>query len=104
MEAHTTADDPTRYRDESELEQWRTRDPIARFATFLRARGLLDDSSEAAISQAARAEAQSARAEIYDAPHGDPLELFSHVYVDPPPRLLEQRDQLRAELTGQETP
>ena len=98
MEAHTTADDPTRYRDDAELEQWRARDPIVRFARFLRERGLLDDQIDAAISKAATAEAQQARAAVYEAPHGDPLELFSHVYVDPPPRLIAQRAQLRAEL------
>ena len=101
MEAHTTADDPTRYRQDSELEQWRSRDPITRYAAFLRARGLLDDDREAATADAARAEAQTARAAVYDAPHGDPLELFDHVYVDPPPRLLAQRAQLRAELEAQ---
>jgi 2-oxoisovalerate dehydrogenase E1 component alpha subunit len=98
MEAHTTSDDPTRYRDPAELEQWRARDPIVRFSRYLRDRGLLDDQTEAAVAKAATAEAQTARAAIYEAPHGDPLELFSHVYVDPPPRLREQRQQLRAEL------
>jgi pyruvate dehydrogenase E1 component alpha subunit len=98
MEAHTTSDDPTRYRDPAELEQWRSRDPITRFAHHLRGRGLLDDQTEAAIGKAATAEAQTARAAIYEAPHGDPLELFDHVYVEPPPRLRDQREQLRAEL------
>ena len=102
MEAHTTADDPTRYRAEAELEQWRTRDPIARYGAFLRDRGLLDDERDSAITQAAKAEAATARAAIYDAPHGDPLELFDHVYVDPPPRLREQRRQLRDELNAQD--
>jgi pyruvate dehydrogenase E1 component alpha subunit len=102
MEAHTTSDDPTRYRKAEELEQWRAKDPIARFARFLRDRDLLDDNTDTAIADAARAEAQTARAAIYEAPHGDPLELFSHVYVDPPQRLRDQRSQLRAELEGQD--
>jgi pyruvate dehydrogenase E1 component alpha subunit len=101
MEAHTTADDPTRYRKDSELEQWRSRDPITRYAAFLRARGLLDDDREAATADAARAEAQTARAAIYDAPHGDPLELFDHVYAEPTPRLRAQRRMLAAELRGE---
>src|SRR5205085_10282904 len=42
--AHTTADDPTRYRDAAEVEAWRARDPIARFEKFLLARGLLDET------------------------------------------------------------
>jgi 2-oxoisovalerate dehydrogenase E1 component alpha subunit len=103
MEAHTTSDDPTRYRAEAELEQWRSKDPIIRFSRYLRARDLLDDDTEATIAQAAVAEAQTARAAIYEAPHGDPLELFSHVYVDPPRQLLEQRARLRAELDGRDS-
>jgi pyruvate dehydrogenase E1 component alpha subunit len=102
MEAHTTADDPTRYRDERELEQWRSRDPITRFDRFLRDRGLLDDDLVETVVQASKAEAQAVRAAIYDAPHGDPLELFDHVYVEPTARLRAQRAQLAAELAGQE--
>ena len=41
--AHTTADDPTRYRDAAEVEAWRAKDPIARFEKFLITRGLLDE-------------------------------------------------------------
>ncbi len=64
MEAHTTADDPTRYRDDAELEQWRMRDPLVRYERFLRARGLVDDDVARAVEQAARSEAQSVRAAI----------------------------------------
>ena len=42
------------------------------------------------------------REEIYDAPHGDPLELFEHVYVDPPPSYEEQKAMLRRELAANE--
>jgi 2-oxoisovalerate dehydrogenase E1 component alpha subunit len=98
MEAHTTADDPTRYRTPEELEQWKRRDPIARFETFLEREGLLDDELRERIDEEAQAYATRMREEIYDAPHGDPLEIFEHVYVEPPGRYAEQRDQLRAEL------
>ena len=48
----------------------------------------------------AAAVAARIRDEVYDAPHGDPLELFAHVYVDPPAHLAEQRELLRRELEG----
>ena len=102
MEAHTTADDPTRYRDDDELEVWRAKDPITRYERFLRDRELLDDELVEAADRAARAEAQTVRAAIHDAPHGDPRELFDHVFVEPTDRLAAQRAQLDAELTGQE--
>ena len=98
MEAHTTADDPTRYRTPTELEEWKRRDPIARFETFLDKEGLLDDDLRASIDDEAKAIAARMREEIYDAPHGDPQELFDHVYVDPPPSYVRQRAQLQAEL------
>jgi 2-oxoisovalerate dehydrogenase E1 component alpha subunit len=101
MGAHTTADDPTRYRDDAELERWRARDPITRYAAFLRARGLLDDALADRVAEAARAEAAELRGAIADAPHGDPLELFEHVYAEPTPRLREQRQALAAELRGE---
>ena len=98
MEAHTTTDDPTRYRSAEELAEWAARDPIARFETFLDREGLLDDAFRAEIDEEAKAYAQRMREEIYDAPHGDPLELFEHVYVEPPPSFDEQRAMLRREL------
>lgn len=98
MEAHTTADDPARYRTPEELEEWRRRDPIARFETFLKAEGLLDDELRAQIDEEAQTYARRMREEIYDAPHPDPLELFEHVYHDPPPSYAEQRAMLAGEL------
>jgi pyruvate dehydrogenase E1 component alpha subunit len=100
MEAHTTADDPTRYRTGEELAQWRTRDPIARFEAFLEREGLLTGEFRAALDEESAALAARIRAEVYDAPHGDPLELFDHVYVEPPARLAEQREQLRREMSA----
>ena len=98
MEAHTTADDPSRYRSARELAQWKARDPIARYERFLDREGLLDDGFRAEVDEEAGSYARRMRDEIYDAPHGDPLELFEHVYVDPPPALAEQRALLRREL------
>jgi 2-oxoisovalerate dehydrogenase E1 component alpha subunit len=98
MEAHTTADDPTRYRTPEEVAEWKARDPIARFESFLRSEGLLDDEIRAKIDMESEEYARRIRAEIVDAPHGDPLELFEHVYVDPPPSYAEQRALLEREL------
>lgn len=98
MEGHTTADDPTRYRSEQETSEWQTRDPIARFDSFLEKEGLLDQAFRDEVDDEVRTRASRLREEIYDAPHGDPLELFEHVYVEPPASFDEQRQRLRAEL------
>ena len=102
MESHTTADDATRYRTPEELEQWRRRDPIARYEHFLRREGLLDDTLKGEVEAEAEALAVRLREEITDAPHGDPLELFDHVYAEPPAHLAEQREFLRRELDAGE--
>ncbi len=98
MEAHTTADDPTRYRTPEELEEWQRRDPIARFETFLTHEGLLDDEFRDEVEREASHEARRVREAIYDAPHGDPMELFAHVHVEPTGHFEDQRRQLRTEL------
>ena len=100
MEAHTTSDDPSRYRSEEELAAAARTDPILRLGIYLRGRGLLDDEREAALAAEGDAQAQQLRAAIYDAPHGDPLELFDHVYVTPRADLAAQREELAAELAA----
>jgi 2-oxoisovalerate dehydrogenase E1 component alpha subunit len=100
MEAHTTSDDPSRYRTKEELEAAALTDPIARMRNFLTKRDLYDAQLEAAIDEQAKATATHVRAGIYDAPHGDPMELFEHVYTDPQGHFEDQVAQLRAELDG----
>jgi 2-oxoisovalerate dehydrogenase E1 component alpha subunit len=101
IDAHTNADDPTRYRDEQEVERWRAADPIDRLTTYLRGRGLLDD--EIARQAQARAEdfAADLRARMNVDPVVDPLELFDHVFAEPTPQLREQRAMLAAELDAE---
>ena len=98
MEAHTTSDDPTRYRTKAELDAAAETDPIARFRNFLTKRDLWDEAFEAEVVEAASAEATRMRDELYEAPHGDPMELFEHVYVDSDGHFERQRELLRTEL------
>jgi 2-oxoisovalerate dehydrogenase E1 component alpha subunit len=103
MEAHTTADDDMRYRTAEEVEAWRQHDPILRLERHLLAAGLIDADGIAEAEAAARAVALEFRAGMFDAPHGDPLEMFDHVFVDPPAELLAQRRTLAAEIAGRQT-
>jgi 2-oxoisovalerate dehydrogenase E1 component alpha subunit len=98
MEAHTTSDDPTRYRTKEEQEEAAKTDPIARMKNFLTARDLYDDELEREIDEQAQELATYVRDGIYDAEHGDPMELFEHVYVEPEGHFEDQAAQLRAEL------
>lgn len=98
LEAHTTADDDSRYRTGEEVQSWRDRDPIARLERHLVAAGLIDEAGIAAAQAVAAEAARTFRAAMFDAPHGDPLEMFDHVFTDPPGELLAQRASLMAEL------
>jgi pyruvate dehydrogenase E1 component alpha subunit/2-oxoisovalerate dehydrogenase E1 component alpha subunit len=71
VSAHSSSDDPSRYRDEKVTELWRARDPLARFRTWLGARGLVDGAAE-----------ERMRAEI-DAEVRDAIAQEEH--VGPPP-------------------
>lgn len=101
MDAHTNADDPSRYRDPAEVEAWTSRDPVARAEAYLRGAGLLDDDRVAQIASEAEAFAADLRTRTNADPHVDPMEVFEHVYATPPPQLAEQREQLRAELAAE---
>ncbi len=82
MGAHTTTDDPTRYRLSDELETWKLRDPIARVEVYLKRNGL---APEAFFSDLA-AEADDLGARLRDGVHAmvdpDPLSVFDHTYAE----------------------
>jgi len=100
LEVHTTADDPTRYRDADEVEKWRERDPIARYRTFLEKRGLLDDDKVEALEDEIEAEIEAAWKEAQRQMEEltDPTVMFDHIYAEPPPHLEAQRQALTRAL------
>ncbi|MCK9792784.1 thiamine pyrophosphate-dependent dehydrogenase E1 component subunit alpha [Isoptericola sp. 4D.3] len=100
MGPHTTADDPTRYRDASELDAWAERDPIARLAAYLRAGGLLTDDDEARVREAADAVAAELRAGVVAIEDPTPLSVFDHVYAEPHPTVAAERAEHAAYLEG----
>ncbi|GAA1248665.1 pyruvate dehydrogenase (acetyl-transferring) E1 component subunit alpha [Kitasatospora nipponensis] len=101
LDAHTNADDATRYRVEDEVAAWREHDPITLMERHLRAAGLLDDAFAARAGEQAEALAATMRAEFHAEPQLDPFTLFEHVYAEPTPQLREQAQQLAAELAAE---
>ncbi|MBW5423004.1 pyruvate dehydrogenase (acetyl-transferring) E1 component subunit alpha [Streptomyces sp. BG9H] len=98
MEAHTNADDATRYRLDAEVAAWRDHDPILLLERELTERGLLDDDTRRRASEDAEAMAADLRARMNQDPTLDPMDLFTHVYAEQTSQLREQAEQLRAEL------
>ncbi|GGP64699.1 pyruvate dehydrogenase (acetyl-transferring) E1 component subunit alpha [Saccharothrix coeruleofusca] len=98
IEAHTNADDATRYRDADEVAAWLDRDPVDRLEAHLVSRGLLDAAGKRALAEEAEAFAARVREQLNADVETDPAELFAHVYAEPTTHLREQAAQLAREL------
>ena len=92
MGPHTTADDPTRYRDANELEDWAAKDPISRIKALLDRKGLLTDQLQQQVQDKADDVARELRAGCINMPDPEPLEVFKHVYSSPNSWLDRQQD------------
>src|SRR5688500_5647278 len=76
MGAHTTSDDPTRYRIASEVEAWQAKDPIKRLRAFLDKQGLAGDDFFAAVDEEARLAAADLRERVLNLPDPNPRTMF----------------------------
>jgi pyruvate dehydrogenase E1 component alpha subunit len=101
---HTTADDPKRYRPDEEVEIWKKRDPLPRFARYLLEKGTLNqeglDEMESQIRQEIQAAVEQAEERMKTLGH--PLAMFDHLFAEPPPHLLRQKKALAEELSREE--
>ena len=88
---HSTADDPTRYRTDDELKEWERLDPLARFETYLRTEGVLDDGFVQDCETEGKQKQTDLRAAIVGAGPLEPTLMFDHVYEETPPTLARQR-------------
>lgn len=102
MGAHTSSDDPTKYREDGEVEDWSERDAITRYERYLRTRGVGDDFF-AEVATEAEDVAADLRARIFELPAPDPASMFAHVYSEPHPVVEEQREWLAAYEASFET-
>ena len=84
MGAHTSSDDPTKYRLDSEVDYWQRRDPIARFETWLRSRGE-DDAFFADVATEAEDVAADIRKRTLALGTPSVGKMFDHVYSEPHP-------------------
>jgi pyruvate dehydrogenase E1 component alpha subunit len=93
MGAHTTTDDPTRYRIASEVESWRAKDPVARVRTFLEKQQIGDESFFAEVDEQAKQESLHLRERVLAMPDPEPSIIFDHVYAHGSPLIDAEREQ-----------
>ena len=93
MGPHTTADDPTRYRDANELEDWAAKDPICQAEDAARPQGPADRRAGSRRRRQGRRRGQGT---ALPAPstcrNRQPLDVFKHVYSTPNSSLERQQD------------
>lgn len=93
--AHTTADDPSRYRPEEELADWKELDPMPRYERFLTDRGLLDEALTEEIGAQVTVRVDKAVETAESTVRPDPDTMFEYVFEELTPELEEQREWLR---------
>jgi pyruvate dehydrogenase E1 component alpha subunit len=78
--AHTTSDDPTKYRDEDELAFWQAHDPIDRFRAYLMGLGV-EQSFFDSVDVEANDYAADIRRRTLELPNPPVSDMFSHVFT-----------------------
>jgi TPP-dependent pyruvate/acetoin dehydrogenase alpha subunit len=104
LAVHTTADDPTKYRSDEEVEEWEKRDPLIRLQEYLIQQDVLSKKDIEALEEDLKEEIsqawQEAQAEMEEM--GDPIDMFDYVYAERPPYLEEQREAFQQFLASQQ--
>lgn len=95
MSMHTTADDPTKYRSDDEVAEWKMKDPISRLKKYLVRKNLWTDDLEDAMQEEQKKTIDDAlvKAEAFKP---DPKSIFEHVYSYMPDVLKEELDDALA--------
>jgi pyruvate dehydrogenase E1 component alpha subunit len=106
LSMHTTADDPTKYRSEEEVRAWEAKEPLPRFRRYLERKGLLDETTHAALEAEVDAEIRESIEKAEARMQPELLDVFDHIYAERPPDLEAQRAELARDLeqAGQPQP
>ena len=100
MGAHTTSDDPTKYRLTEDLEHWKLKDPIERVKAYLSRNGVADDDYYAEVEREADELAAHLRKGCLEMPDPGPLSIFDQVYEEITPELEAQKAQFAEYLSS----
>ncbi|WP_086661407.1 pyruvate dehydrogenase (acetyl-transferring) E1 component subunit alpha [Lentzea sp. DG1S-22] len=100
MDAHTTSDDPTRYRLSDELEMWKLKDPIERVKVYLVRQQWADSEFFESVEADADKLGEELREFCTNMPDPPAERIFSNVYAEGNPNLEAQRDEFLDYVSG----
>ena len=95
MGPHSTSDDPTRYRSDKELEEWKKKCPILRLRRYLEKQKLWDNSKEEKMQKEIKSQIDEAIEIAKETPQPPMRSLVEHVYFEVPQNLREQYAELK---------
>ena len=95
---HTTADDPTKYRTEAEIEPWKPLDPFVRLRLYLKGKGLWSEEIEQKTAEEAQKQIDEAVKEAEAVPPPELEDIFKYVFAEMTPQLKEQLEYLKSTL------
>jgi pyruvate dehydrogenase E1 component alpha subunit len=98
MGAHSTSDDPTRYRAQTEVDEWARKDPLDRLRKHVTALGLMTGEADSRLQRELSAEIAAAIDEVEPMPPPDRASLIEEVYAELPWHLREQLDALQKKV------
>jgi len=98
MGDHTTADDASRYRSEKEIDEWRSKDPIARFKSYLGSKQIWNENFEKEIRKETEDLLEEAVKRAEAAPPPDIEDFFKYTYAEMPWHLKEELEELKESL------
>ncbi len=98
--AHTTSDDPTKYRENEEVEEWKKKDPVLRFKLYLQEKGLITDQWEEKTKNDLEEEVMATFESIENKSDTEIEDIFKYHYETMPPQLEEQLNEYKAFLEG----
>ena len=98
--AHTTSDDPSKYRTDEEVEPWKEKDPLLRFEKYLREKDLIDDKWLKETKEELEKDVTETFESIEDKSDTEIEDIFKYHYETMPPQLQEQMNDYLEFLEG----
>lgn len=102
LSMHTTADDPTRYRSQEELDEWKEKDPLKRFRIYLKDKGIWTERWQEELEKKAKKKIDEAVKAAESIEEHSVEEMFDHMFSEMPKDMRDQMEYLKRSLEEKE--